>query len=113
MKRSLVLSLLVLAGCMSPARFDSKFEARFCEEWKSCNPEFECELAELDYSDCEFDGKAAKDCLSGDWVCDTSNSAFPLVEPPEVCNQVYTGCTADTGTPQPTTTDTATTTSSR
>ncbi len=110
-----VLSLLLVAGCLSPASFESKFESKFCAEWNDCNPDWACELAETDYSDCDFDRKAAKDCLDEDWVCDNSNTALPVIQLPEVCTRAYTNC-AGTGTTAPTTgspgdTGTTTTTS--
>lgn len=112
MKYALALiSTVALVGCLTPSRFDTKFEAKYCEEWQACNSDFACDLPELDYSDCDFDRQAAKDCLDGQWVCDNSNSAFPRIVQPDACQAAYVcnlGGTTGSGTP---TTDTGVTTS--
>lgn len=111
MKYALALiSTVALVGCLTPSRFDSKYEAKFCEEWEACNPDFSCDLAPLDYSDCDFDRKAAKDCLDAQWTCDQSNSAFPKVVAPDACESAYVCNAGTTGGTTTTTTDTGTTT---
>ena len=98
MKHATALMLTVaLAGCMTPQRFDAKYEAKFCNEWVECNPDNECELADIDHSVCDFDREAAKSCLESQWVCDNSNTALPVLQIPATCTDVYTNCTVDTG----------------
>lgn len=94
---ALLLLIGTLAGCMSPARYDAKFEDKFCAEWVECNPDWECDLGETDHTDCSFDRQAAKACLTGEWICDNSNTLVPQLLIPSECDAVYTGCTTDTG----------------
>ncbi len=121
MKKPVFLVGLILAGCMSPGRFEAKFESKFCEEWDACNPDLECELPPSGFGSCDFDAKAAKECLNDagggvgvefdssgpyntGWHCDYSNGAMPSLTLPEACWRVYPHCSddvSDTGDPRP------------
>ena len=105
MKNLLALSsLFALAACgLSSSKFDEKFEEKFCSEWEACNSDFSCDstatgTTTVDLSDCDFDKAKAKSCLDGDWTCDTTNTAFPIVMMPDDCLTVYTCGGTTTGT---------------
>jgi hypothetical protein len=42
----------------------------------------------LPEADCEFDPKAAHDCLDGVYTCDTTNPGFEYVVEPQICLSV-------------------------
>ena len=78
--------------------FLEAFTEKFCAEWEACNPDFACSGGSdttTVVERCEFDLDAGRDCLDGEWICNDSNTAFPIVEMPMACNQVF-DCTSST-----------------
>lgn len=95
MKNMMFISALVaLAACgMSEDKFADKFADKACETCESW-----CDLPEGDDSgedataDCDFDSKAAKECLKADWTCETigeGDAAIEFPDLPAVCGTVY------------------------
>jgi hypothetical protein len=92
------LATLAVAGCMNFAKFDKRYEKKYCEEWAACDPTVACPSEELSDPSAEsgvtcddestFDRKAANDCLDATWECDDSIPGFPAIRPAEVCSQV-------------------------
>lgn len=88
-KFTFVPLIALMIGCgVSEDKFSEKFADKYCNEWTSCGAEEdwgECPVGAGDVltSNCEFDAKAAKDCLKGSWTCD---DVFP--EQPSVCEDV-------------------------
>ncbi len=86
------------AGCMSFAKFDKRYEKKFCEEWAACDASTTCPFEEQDDpsndvgvtcdDESTYDRKAANDCLDGAWECDDSVPGYPAIRPPSVCDQV-------------------------
>jgi hypothetical protein len=81
-------------GALDAFDFLVQFNDRFCTEWAACNPDFACDIegTMLPDSNCLFDQTAGYDCLNGEWTCDTSNTAFPVVQMPYECGLVYNNC---------------------
>jgi len=101
---SVAVAMVGIAGCMNFAKFDKRYEKKYCDEWAACDPNVTCPFEEQDDpsndfgitcdDESTFDRKAANDCLDGAWECDDSIPSFPGIHPPAVCNEV---CDATTG----------------
>ncbi len=82
-----ISSLLALSACMSEAGFEKKSLAN-CEEAAcadmDCNAGSDIEIPDT----CEFDAKAAKDCIKGEWTC-SGDEGFDYVVAPDACLDVY------------------------
>ncbi|MCA9492682.1 MAG: hypothetical protein KC621_22265 [Myxococcales bacterium] len=82
-----------LAGCLSEAKYNEKYATKYCEEWVACAVATECPVdstgtsAEED-SSCDFDRKAANDCLKGEWTCSDGLEGYQFPEPPAACDNV-------------------------
>jgi hypothetical protein len=73
--------------------FDQLFHDLFCWNWETCNSDFTCvpgSTTSVDTSLYNYNGQRACQCLVGNWICDTSNTAFPVVMMPNACLSVYT-----------------------
>jgi hypothetical protein len=91
----LVVVALGVAGCLTYEGFLRKKEAKYCEMLAECNPDTPCEIPSAtdtgygDFDDCDFDSRAARDCLRGVWTCDdTFGPAWSYPLDPEVCSLV-------------------------
>jgi hypothetical protein len=106
------LPLFVACG-YSESKFEDDFAAAFCDK----ATELDCgECIEvtgdttttttMDAADCDYDSKAAKDCVDGEWTCTeiTVPGADPIqfVTPPAICADVY-DCGTATGSGSDTT----------
>lgn len=103
-----ISSLFFVAACgLSQEKFEEQFAEKFCEEWAACNTTTECPTGTgtgTGTTECDFDKAAAKDCLDGEWTCNTDFPGFEFPVPPAACADV---CGAATGTtPTETTTGT-------
>ncbi|MCB9687302.1 MAG: hypothetical protein H6738_14145 [Alphaproteobacteria bacterium] len=85
-----------LAGCLSEAKYNQKYAEKYCEEWAACGVATECPIdstgtsAEDDGS-CDFDRKAANDCLKGEWTCSDGLEGYNFPETPAACDNVCGG----------------------
>jgi hypothetical protein len=80
---------LGLWGCLSYNGFVNKKNDKICETLEACNPSIPCDPPDpLPEADCEFDPKAAHDCLDGVYTCDTTNPGFEYVVEPQICLSV-------------------------
>ncbi len=87
---------LTACGGHKDEKFSEKFGEVLCDAYAECGPEVECEtnaLGDFDVSDCEYDKDAAKECLDGEFVCNSDfGDGFEYVEVPEICSAVFTDC---------------------
>lgn len=109
MKNLTLFALPLLVACgYSESKFEEDFAAAFCDK----ATELDCgECVEAtgtttattgtDAAECDYDSKAAKDCIDGEWTCTeiTVPGADPIlfVTPPDICLDVY-DCGTATGT---------------
>lgn len=93
------LALISLASispsCSSYSGFLNKKSEKYCQVQAECNPEISCDLAnslDTGYTssdeDCDFDARAARDCLRGEWTCSKEIPEFSYPIPPKVCASV-------------------------
>jgi len=100
----IALATAGFAGCMNFAKFDKRYEKKFCDEWAACESSVTCPFEEEndpsnDFGvtcddEATFDRKAAKECLDQPWECDDSIPGFPAIRPAAVCDEV---CDATSG----------------
>lgn len=89
MRRLSVLLLIPTVGCLDYESFLQKKNAKQCEIEQACNPNLDCQLdTGIGAENCEFDAAAARDCLSGGWVCDETSPGFEYAVPPQICDAV-------------------------
>ena len=87
----LPLLLATVVGCLSYGEFLDRKTAKWCEELAKCNPNTPCEgPVDTGYTDedCNFDAKAARQCLNGLWVCDDRFVGFEYPVGPQACEAV-------------------------
>lgn len=78
-------------GDLSYEAFRDELQARYCEEQDGCNPDVPCDTDNLETppDPCSsFDPEVARDCLEGEWTCNTDSPGFEYPEPPEPCERV-------------------------
>ena len=113
------IALWCLVGCGVPeSRFIEKYNERVCTECEDAAAEFcedednqdmlMCEEVEASggagfgceelesfehsseaFEECDYDAKAAADCLKGDWVCKTDLAPVLYPDYPDICEQVW------------------------
>lgn len=113
------MTLGCLVGCgVSESRFIERYNERVCSECEDAAVEFcedednqdmlMCEEAEVSdgagfgcdelesffrsddaFDDCDYDAKAAADCLKGEWVCKTDLAPVLYPDYPDICEQVW------------------------
>lgn len=77
-------------GCLDYESFLIKKNDKQCEAQQSCNPDVPCDQ-DTGEPDCDFDADAARECLSGLFVCDDRFVGFEEARPPQVCVTVCGG----------------------
>jgi len=89
--------LLLVAGCLDYPSFLQKQRDRYCEELEKCSPDTECVVPTVDdtgyttgIEDCDFDRKQARDCLEGEWKCESplGDPAYQYPIGPAACSAV-------------------------
>ncbi len=89
MNRVTMAGLLFLTGCMSQSGFYDEFVPTYCEYHDACNTSgLACAVTLTDAepaSDCDFDAKAARECLEGPFECDETINGFEVVVAPAAC----------------------------
>lgn len=83
--------VLALSGCaITPEKFGEDFVPLYCEAWDACVTSgrpcpVTLEGSSFDSLDCAFDKASAKECLGGDFTCDTTVPGFEIVVTPDAC----------------------------
>ncbi|MEZ4316474.1 MAG: hypothetical protein R3F61_03170 [Myxococcota bacterium] len=100
MRNLLLGGIAVLAGCgISEDKFAEDWVETYCAAYDECDTSGRpCPVNienQTPAASCEFDKKAAKDCLSADLTCDDTIAGFEVVEAPESC---YIVCGQDSTT---------------
>lgn len=83
--------VLLCGGCLSYQSFLDQKNDKFCEQYAVCNPDADCELpdeATVSDTGCDFDASAARDCLKGEWACNTSFPGYEYPSAPSACLSV-------------------------
>lgn len=82
-----------LAGCLSEEAYNTKYAEKYCEEWDACGVATPCPQDGMGESDesCDFNRKAANDCLKGEWTCSDGLEGYNFPSPPAACDNVCTG----------------------
>ncbi len=105
MKNLTLFALPMLAACgLSEEKFAEEYAQTFCDKIVELDCGTECvEATGTDTTatatgtdTCEYDAKAAKDCLNGEWVCTDFGGGFLFPEGPAECLQVYVCTDTDT-----------------
>lgn len=115
MRNLFTVATLALVGCYSESKYQEEFDAKWCEQTKACGGEcsettapvgsgFDTATADL-LDGCDYDAKAAKDCIDAEWTCSPEVAGFSYPITAEACHNVYV-CSGSDGaqtTPTPTT----------
>ena len=93
MKHHFLLIAVVLAGCnLSPEEFTEKKRDLQCEVCDG-KGNFDCEQipeeSPEDMAGCDYDEEAARECLKGNWSCNTDTPPIVFAESPEICDDVW------------------------
>jgi hypothetical protein len=121
------VTLVSLNGCgVGESRFIERYNERVCSECEDASVEFcadednqdmlMCQEAELSdgagfgcdelesffqsgdsFDDCDYDAKAASECLKEEWVCKTDLAPVLYPDYPDICEDVWV-CGSATGT---------------
>lgn len=110
-----IASLAFLAACgISEESFAEKYADKFCEVSEDLSCGDWCgdtsgtgTTTATTSNDCDFDSAAAKDCLNGEWTCNSDFDPILFPEGPAACLEVYDCGTTGTGTGTGTTTTTS------
>ncbi len=92
-KQLIPLVACMLAACsLSPEDFASKKRDVACEVCEG-QGNFDCEQipeeSPEEMAGCDYDEDAARECLKGDWVCNTDTPPIVFAEQPDICDDVW------------------------
>jgi hypothetical protein len=99
MRNLITVATLALVACgYSEDKYAEDFAAKFCEQQVECGGD-PCEDGTTDTTGttttepvddtCEFDAKAAKECIDAAWDCTPEIAGFSFPQPADVCANVY------------------------
>ncbi len=84
-----VSTAAILTGCLNQESFGEEYVEKFCAVHDECDTSSRMCPVDLDgatsASNCDFDKKAARECLKADFGCDDEIPGFEVVTQPEAC----------------------------
>lgn len=97
MRNLVYVAALALVGCYSEDKFADDYAAKLCDMIVECGGE-PCadatgttDTTATATGECDFDAKAAKECIDATWECSPETGGFSFPIPADVCLDVCGG----------------------